>query len=133
MSPERKIVVGTFSAVKLRDGILALKEDLNIERFGELLAKTKTDFAFEDLLLSDSLDFETEKIYLNIENLVTLRLSVSILGLKGWYTRNIHYRPRIFEYLIRSITESNIHTDKDLTLEERIRRIEKIADDTELL
>lgn len=133
MSPERKIVVGTFPAVKLRDGILALKEDLNVERFGELLAKSNTDFAFEDLLLSDSLDFETERIYLNIENLVTLRLSVSISGLKGWYTRNIHYRPRIFEYLITSIVESGVHTDKDLTLEERIRRIEKIADDTDLL
>ena len=133
MSPERKIVVGTFSAVKLRDGILALKEDLNIERFGELLAKTKTDFVFEDLLLSDSLDFEAEKIYLNIENLVTLRLSVSIPGLKGWYTRNIRYRLKIFEYLITSITESGIHTDEELTLEERIRCIEKIADDTDLL
>lgn len=133
MSPERKIVMGTFPAVKLRDAILALKEDLNIERFGELLAKTKTDFAFEDLLLSDSLDFEAEKIYLNIENLVTLRLSVSIPGLKGWYTRNIRYRLKIFEYLITSITESGIHTDEELTLEERIRRIEKIADDTDLL
>lgn len=133
MSPERKITVGTFSAVKLHDAILALKEDLLIKRFDELLAKSNMDFAFEDLLLSDSLDFETEKIYLNIENLVTLRLSVSILGLNGWYTRNIHYRPRIFEYLIRSITESGVHTNKDLTIEERIRCIEKIADDVELL
>lgn len=133
MSPERKIVVGTFPAVKLRDAMLALKDDLNVERFGELLAKTKTDFAFEDLLLLDLDDFETEKIYLNIENLVTLRLSVSILGLKGWYTRNLHYQPRIFEYLITSITQSGIHTDKDLTLEERIRRIEKIVDGAGLL
>lgn len=133
MSPERKIVVGTFPAVKLRDAILALKEDLLFKRFDELLAKSNTDFAFEDLLLSESSDFETEKIYLNIENLVTLRLSVSILDLKGWYTRNVRYRPRIFEHLIRSITESGIHTDGDLTIEERIRRIEKIADDTELL
>lgn len=133
MTPERKIVVGTFPAVKLRDAMFALKDDLNVERFGKLLAESKTDFAFEDLLLTDLPDYENEKIYLNIENLVTLRLSVSILGLKGWYTRNLHYQPRIFEYLITSITQSGIYTDKDLTLEERIRRIEKIVDGADLL
>lgn len=62
-----------------------------------------------------------------------LRLSVSIPGLKGWYTRCFHTKPRIVEYLIKSLVESSVQTDKTLTLEERIRRIEKIADDTDLL
>lgn len=132
-SPERQLIVGTVSAIKLRDTVVELKDDLTIGRYEALLDENNLDFVFEDTNLHFSTGDDNEKIFLNIENLVTLRLSVSIPGLKGCYTRCVHTRPRIVEYLIRSLVESGVQTDKMLTLEERIRRIEKIADDADLL
>lgn len=47
-SPERQLVVGTVSAIKLRDTVVELKDDLTIERYEALLDENNLIFVFED-------------------------------------------------------------------------------------
>ena len=124
----RKITEALCAPAGLRQAVLEIKNDLDFDRYTGVVKDHPFVIALCGVYLYDTETFDEEVIFLDVETVSNIRLSVPLRGKEGFYTRNIYFRKGLFKYLVTSIAKTGVLSNEYLTLEQRIGVVDTIVE-----